>query len=310
VPAAAPRRVVDCGAVPASPVASARLMTPDDVPAAAAVGSAALDELYPVELRPADTAARARLTARSQTRVGHLQETDPEGAWVAELDGEVVGVALAIVREGVWGLSLFGVRPGLQGQGIGGPLLEGALRTAAGCRGAIILSSSDPRAMRRYFRAGFRVLPCLAAAGLLNRSRIPAGLRSRPAAAEAEPDRATIDAASRHVRGASHAPDIPALLATGCELFVLPDRGWAAGRDGSPLLVAALDEAAAVDLTWTCLAAGEAGAPVHLDFLSQGNDWAVGLALDAGLALTPDGPIFARGELGPLAPYLPSGAYL
>jgi hypothetical protein len=29
-----------------------------------------------------------------------------------------------------------------------------------------------------------------------------------------------------------------------------------------------------------------------------------------GLALTPDGPIFTRGDVGPLAPYLPSGAYL
>ena len=48
----------------------------------------------------------------------------------------------------------------------------------------------------------------------------------------------------------------------------------------------------------------------HIDFLSQGNDWAVALALDAGLSLTPDGPTFVRGELGPLAPYLPSGAYL
>ena len=90
------------------------------------------------------------------------------------------------MREGVWGLSLFGVKPGLQGQGIGGPLLEGALRAAEGCRAAIILSSSDPRAMRRYFRAGFRVRPCLAAAGELNRSRIPAGLRARPGDLEAD----------------------------------------------------------------------------------------------------------------------------
>ena len=49
---------------------------------------------------------------------------------------------------------------------------------------------------------------------------------------------------------------------------------------------------------------------MHIDFITQGNDWAVALALDAGLSLTPDGPTFVRGELGPLAPYLPSGAYL
>ena len=32
--------------------------------------------------------------------------------------------------------------------------------------------------------------------------------------------------------------------------------------------------------------------------------------LDARLALSPDGPMFAGGTLGPLAPYIPSGAYL
>jgi GNAT superfamily N-acetyltransferase len=299
--------MVDCGAVPVSAVIN-RPMLPDDVNGAAAVARAALDVLYPVEFRPGDAAARAQRTQRSRTRVGHIRDRDPEGAWVAELDGEIVGMALALVREGVWGLSLFGVKPGLQGQGIGGPLLKGALQAAAGCRAAIILSSSDPRAMRRYFRAGFRVRPCLAAAGEMNRSRIPAGLKSRPGRLEA--DREIIDAASRAVRGASHAEDIPAILATGGELIVVDGGGWAAHRDGSPMIVAALDEESAIDLTWSCLATAEPGAPVHLDFLSQGNDWAVGLALDAGLSLTPDGPVFVRGDLGPLAPYLPSGAYL
>lgn len=298
--------MVDSGAV--SPTAIARPMLPDDVDGAAAVGRAALEVLYPVEFQPADAAARALGVQRSRTRVGHLRDSDPDGAWVAELDGEIVGIALALVREDLWGFSLFGVKPGLQGQGIGGPLLEGALRTAEGCRGAIILSSSDPRAMRRYFRAGFRGQPTYSAAGILNRSRIPTGLVARPG--ELEDDRETIDAASRHVRGASHAQDIPTMLATGSELFVIPGRGWAAARDGSPMVVAALDEQAAIDLTWTCLATAGAGAPVHLDFLGAHNDWAVELVLDAGLSLTADGPIFVRGEAGRLAPYLPNGAYL
>ena len=32
--------------------------------------------------------------------------------------------------------------------------------------------------------------------------------------------------------------------------------------------------------------------------------------LDAGLALKPGGAVFVRGDVGPFAPYLPSGAYL
>jgi GNAT superfamily N-acetyltransferase len=285
-------------------------MMPEDVNGAAAVGTAALEVLYPVELRADDATGRAELTRGSRIRVGHIRDRDPAGAWVAELDGEIVGIALALVREGVWGLSLFGVKPGLQGQGIGGPLLAGALRAAEGCRAAIILSSSDPRAMRRYFRSGFLIRPCLAAAGEVNRTRIPAGLRARPGDLVSEADRATIDAASRFARGASHLEDVNTMLAMGAELLVLPGRGWAVARDGAPAVVAALDEEAAIDLTWSCLAAGEAGAPTHIDFITQGNDWAVAVALDAGLALTPDGPAFVRGAIGPLAPYLPSGAYL
>jgi hypothetical protein len=49
---------------------------------------------------------------------------------------------------------------------------------------------------------------------------------------------------------------------------------------------------------------------VTVDFLTAGQDWAVRACLDAGLALSPDGPFFTGGDLGPLRPYVPSGAYL
>jgi GNAT superfamily N-acetyltransferase len=284
-------------------------MTAADVPAAAKVGRDALTALYPVEFQPADDATREAHRVRSERRVGHLRATDPDSAWVSvTADGEVVGIALALVREGVWGLSLFGVRTGMQGQGIGGPLLNAALRTAEDCRAAIILSSNDPRAMRRYFRAGFALRPCVAAAGPINRSRIPSGLRSR--AGDPERDAEVIAAASRHVRSAEHGVDVDAMLATGGELLVCGDRGWAVVREGSPMVVAAFDEEAATDLLWSCFAAGRPGESVHVDFISQGNDWAAAVVLDMGLPLSPDGPIFTRGELGPMAPYLPSGAYL
>ena len=282
-----------------------RPLLPADVPDADAVGWAALRELIPVEFHPADEALR---TERGRARVAHLQATDPEGCWVAEVDGEIVALALALVRDDLWGLSLFAVLPGLQGQGIGGRTLAGALRYAEGRRGGIILSSTDPRAMRRYFRAGFRVRPCMAAGGQINRSRLPAGLRSRPGDVAA--DRDLLKAASRHARGAGHAPDHEAMLLAGAQLLVLDGRGYAFHRDGSPMLLAARDDDAATDLLWSCLAAGPPGGSVHIDFISEHNDWAVAVVLDAGLTLVPDGPVFVRGETGAFAPYLPSGAYL
>jgi GNAT superfamily N-acetyltransferase len=294
------------GAVPTAPLV--RPLLPADVPDAAAVGGAALDALIPDEFRPHADAEQEELTRRRRRRVGHLQATDPDGCFVAELDGAIVAVALGLVRDDVWGLSLLGVRPGLQGQGIGGRVLNAALAYAEGRRGGVILSSTDPRAMRRYFRAGFRARPCVAAAGALNRSRLPAGLRARPGDPDA--DREVIDAASRHVRGASHARDLEAMLDTGGALLVHDGGGFAVHREGSPVVLAATDEAVAADLLWSCLAAGAPGAPIHVDFISEHNDWAIGVALDAGLALSPDGPVFVRGETGPYTPYLPSGAYL
>lgn len=285
-----------------------RPLRAEDVPAAAAVARTALDSHVPVEFLPVDEAERVRAARRTELRTEHCRSTDPEGCWVADAGGELVGMALAIVREDVWGLSLLGVAPDHQGQGVGRRLLDASLRHAEARRGAIILSTADPRAMRRYVRAGFRAKPCLAAAGPVNRSRIPAGLRSR--AGDLDADRDLLDAASRHVRGAAHGPDLAAMLATGGRLLVLDGRGYAVHREGSPVVVAAFDDDAARDLLWSCFADAPPGATVHVDFISEGNDWAIDVALDLGLSLSPDGPVFVRGETGPFAPYLPSGAYL
>src|SRR5262249_49934524 len=151
-----------------------------------------------------------------------------------------------------WGLSLFAVREDRQSQGIGRKLLDAAVAYGDGARGQIILSTADPRAMRRYARAGFLLRPLVAACAIVDRSRIPRGLRLRPADAERDGD--VIARASRHVRGATHLPDIPALLATGSDLLVFEDRGYAVQPAGSVRLLAAVDEAAATDLLWSVLA--------------------------------------------------------
>jgi len=275
-----------------------------DVAAADLVAYDALQGAVPQLGESSDHRAR-----RGQSRVAHLLETDPEGAWVAQnADGRVVGVALALLREGLWGLSLFAVEPALQGNGIGRRLLDSALGYADGARGAIILSSTDPKAMRRYARAGFALRPAVAAAGIVDRAALPPrhpGIR-----AATGDDLDLTEPVSRAVRGATHATDIPASLSDGAELLVLGDRGFVVHRDGTPRLLAARDDEAAQALLRAALVASSPGATVQVDFISAGQDWAVAVALEARLALSPDGPIFVRGDVGPLRPYLPSGAYL
>ena len=280
-------------------------MTAEDVPSADDAAWAALQTQLPEDYVVGDAEERR---ARGRFRIAHLLRTDPGGAWVAEADGRIVGVSLALVRDGVWGLSLFGVEPGQQERGTGRRLLDATLDYADGCRGGIILSTTDPRAMRRYGLARFELRPCISFGGIVDREAIPAGLRSRPGTAR--DDRDLCDAVSRHVRGAPHGPDLEAFEEVGCTIWVHDDGGWAAVRNGGPALVAATDEAIATDLLWSALATSKPGETTSVDFLTEGQDWAVQACLAARLAITPDGPLFVRGDVGPMRPYLPSGAYL
>ncbi len=283
----------------------------DDVEACAALAWAAISAFIPVDVRTslaADTERR-----RSHARMRHFLEHDPGGCWTAEVDGRPVATALALRRDGVWGLSLFGVDPGLQGQGIGRAVLDAALTYADGCRGAIIASTLDPRALRRYACAGFALSPSFAACGIVDRHAAPdpGTLRSRETAWE---DPVLLDAAtrvSRAVRGASHGDDLPGFAIYDHVPLVLDGEGWAVrDADGSPVLVAARTLHAARDLLWACLLGGTNGATVHVDLLTSTQQWAFDVVLQAGLPLSSDGAVCVRGDVGPMTPYLPSGVFL
>jgi hypothetical protein len=119
-----------------------------------------------------------------------------------------------------------------------------------------------------------------------------------------------VEAVSRAVRGATQAPDLPPILDSGFRLLTLADRGYALHKGGRVRLLAALDEEAARALLWAGLAASPPGATVDFDHIAAGQDWAVEVAIEARLDLSISGALFVRGDVGPLRPYLPSGAYL
>jgi GNAT superfamily N-acetyltransferase len=251
--------------------------------------------------------AEAVRAARQHARIRHLLETDPGGSWVAEHDGRVAGVALALIREGVWGFSLFAVAQALQGTGVGRELFARSWEYGAGARGHLVLSSTNPQAMAIYAHTGVPIRPCVAAAGIPDLARAPdvdgivdAGEAGIPLA----------DAIGRELRGAGHGRDLPVPMAHGARLLVFEDRAFALARGSNVILLGARDEQAAQHMLWGLFVNGPPGATVNVDFLTAGQDWALPVCLAARLALSPDGPMFAGGTLGPLAPYIPSGAYL
>ena len=278
-----------------------RRMEPADAEAVYASSLAAFADL---ELRLGGTPDPTATGSGATHRVARFLRTDPGGAWVAERDGEVIGGALAIMREGVWGLSLLVVRPDAQSSGAGRELLARAFAYGDGARGHIVLASRDPRALRAYARLGLTLHPALAAVG---RPRVAAVPEVRAGTAD---DLPLTEAVDRFVRGAAHGEDILAMIESGSRFLVLPERGYALVRGAEVRLLAAFDEESAATLLRGCFAAAD-GAESTVEFITSAQQWAVGPCLEAGLELRSEGgAVFVAGDVGPFTPYLPSGAYL
>jgi GNAT superfamily N-acetyltransferase len=278
-----------------------RSLQPADVEDAYAVALAAFADLR----RRSGLAPETKPpSARGRLRFDHLLQTDPQGAWVAlDADGDVAGCSLALLREGLWGLSLLVVRPDTQSSGIGRELLERAWRYGDGARGAVILASPDHRALRAYARLGLTLHPTVTAKGKPRRVAKPASVRPGEAG-----DRDLVVRVDRQVRGAAHFPDMESTFPG--DFLVLPGRGYVAVREGDVRLLAATDEDAAVLLLQAALAAiGDKEATVQ--WITSAQSWAVAPCLDAGLDLhVNSGALFVGGDVGPFTPYLPNGAYL
>jgi len=246
--------------------------------------------------------------ARWRSRIGHPLETDPDGAFLAELDGEVIGVAQAIERERLWCLSLLAVHPRGQSSGAGRALLERALTYATHTTDiGLIPSSSDPRALRLYALSGFALLPTFEVAGAINRAALPQPHGEVHAAGHA--DLESLAQISREVRGAPHTPDLEFALRMGLRIVRLGDRGFAVVSPGRGVwLLVARDDEAASQLLWAALALAETEHPA-VRWITAEQQWAIETVVRAGLRLVPYGALCVRGQPGPLRPFLPSGPF-
>jgi GNAT superfamily N-acetyltransferase len=277
-----------------------------DAPVAFEVSRSAFDDLDR-RLGAQPEAASDQRRARGEARVAHLATTDPEGCWGAwNGSDQLMGVALAIRRESLWGLSLLVVDPACQSLGIGRALLDAALSTAADADGGMIESSPDRRAMRRYASAGFDLLPAARAVGVPRWRELPAGVRPG-----CESDLPRCDEISRQVRGAAHGSDLLWMQEHHARWLFLEDAsGYAFHLDGNPILLAALSDEGATTLLNACLAEAPPDTEVSVEHITHAQQWAVRAAVDAGLMLEPWGAMFVRGRLGAMTPYLSSGAFL
>jgi GNAT superfamily N-acetyltransferase len=287
-----------------------RAMTEADVEPAARVQVAAFEDLERRQGGAPRTLTDA-IWARIHRRLRHLLGTDPAGSWIAADGDHVLGCALALKRETLWGLSLLAVDPASQSAGAGRRLLDASLAYAEGCDRAIILSSPDPRAIRSYGTSGFTLYPQVKGEGEPERSALPA-LHGRVRDGSVA-DAGLADEVDRTVRGAPRGPD-HVRLATDHPLFVADDidgRGYAYVRDeGEILTLAATDDETATALLWRCLAhLSELGQPAEVIDMNAVQQWAIQTSFAARLKVSPAGPVFWRGIPPPPA-FLPSGAYL
>lgn len=282
-------------------------MTVDDAPAAERVTAVGFHELdtrmfrrsWPEpQLRPPERAGY--WVARTQ----HLIGTDPGGCWVAERDDELVGVVVSFEREKMWLLASYAVVPEAQGLGLGKALLAPALDYGRGSLRGMLNASSDPKALRRYHAAGFRLYPQMFLRGTPDRSRIPVVERVREGR---ESDLDWMDSVDRQTRGAAHGAD-HAVLMQQFRLVVSETSsalGYAYLDDGIALL-AATDRRTAARLMWEAIASCD---DVLIGHITPENSWAVDVGLEARLELHQEGYQALR-HMRPPRPYLPHGALL
>ena len=279
-------------------------MTLDDVAGVATVVGAAGEQIE----RRAGREPRSRTPQQREYFLSGLRrfvELDPGGAWVAADGGSVVGMAAAVRRGSFWGLSMLFVDPDQQNRGLGGALVEAALACSAGAEVRMILSSSDPRALRRYSLTGLDIHPTVEARGTIDKSSIPDDVFSRCADASDLDLVASVDAGLR----GSRAADVEYLLSVGARMHVIDrgaSRGYLVHRDTRVLMLDATDDVTAAGLLWGFLAEVE---EAEIWGLTARQNWAVKVALAARLEVVAAGALFVAGREHPPGPWLPSGWY-
>ena len=287
---------------------SVRPMRTDDVDGVAAVVRAA-DEALTRQVGEDFTPPTPQQAQQFRRGTQRFIDEDTGGAWVAVDDNRVVGMAEAIRRDWFWGLSMLFVHPDSQSQGVGRLLIDRTLAYAEGATVRMIMTSPDPRALRRYSLAGLDIHPAVEAEGVVDRATIPPDLRGREGSAA---DLDLVDDVDMALLGRSRRDDVAfAMDGADAVLDVVDDgdgRGFVLLRKAHVTLLGATDDDTAATLLWRALArTGDEKASLYC--LTAAQDWAVKVCLAARLKVVGAGPLFVSGMDHPPGPWIPSGWY-
>ena len=290
--------------------ATIRPMTEADLEAAERLSSDGFLQLDRLMARRSWPEPVPRSPERSEAwivRTRHFLSTDPDGCWVAEDAGGMLGFATSYTRELMWILATYAVRPQAQGQGIGKALLAAALHHGRGCLRGMLSASSDPRATRRYRQAGFSLHPQMFLSGAVDRTAIPVIEKVREGSAG---DIELMDSIDRRTRGAAHGADHEVMLRLW--RLVVSDTSTGSGyayvdRGGRVALLAATNRRTATRLLWEALASSDG--PTEIGHVTAANEWAVDVGMAARLHLHQEGYLALR-DMRPPAPYLHNGVFL
>jgi hypothetical protein len=226
---------------------------------------------------------------------------------VAQGEGRIVGFASAILRQHLWFLCGFWVRPGWQQQHVGMPLLRSVMQDGrqAGAGTFFVWSSIDLPAMAAYLKSG--MLPGTQILMLEGLPRLSAPL-SDYAAAPLSPEVAS--ALDEDVLGIRREMDHALLQRLGWQARQVVHRGTPVGyyyvHDGA-VAPAAWTEArhAAGVLTLACREASE-DMPAQIMVPGMNHD-ALRFGFESGLRLTGFAHLLTSAPFGHLERYLPSG---
>lgn len=229
---------------------------------------------------------------------------------VAELEGRIVAIAGAIVRDHLWYLSAFWARPDLQHQGIGMPLLKGVWNAGqeAGATVFFTWSSIDSAAMASYMKLSmFPGYPIMMFEGT------PQTLPLVTSAYEVTTlDKAQAIALDQEIRATGRGADHDFWQGGGGVQGRLVIRAgevvgyYYLGKGGIGPVAWRKPQHGEPVLTLACHEAATATAQIRL-FIPGINHAALRYAFNAGLRLTSFAHFLTTAPFGQMTQYLPSG---